>query len=200
MDRARARGSALRAAALHPDRSSKTTSRRSACRARRARSLLKGFVSDRDAFQVKKIKDAGAIVIAKSNMARVRVQPVRDAELAAGTHEESVRARPRAGRLERRHGGGRRRQLRGRRARQRHRQLDPRAVVAHRPRRHSVDDGIDEPGRRDSAELPRGHRRADGAHGGRHGRGLPGDRRRRSRRPDDQRAAGAAPCPRMPSR
>src|SRR5690242_12942065 len=37
---------------------------------------LQGFVSDKDAFQVKKIKDAGAIVIAKTNMAEWAFSPV----------------------------------------------------------------------------------------------------------------------------
>jgi Asp-tRNA(Asn)/Glu-tRNA(Gln) amidotransferase A subunit family amidase len=36
---------------------------------------LAGFVSDRDAFQVKRVKDAGAIVIAKSNMAEWAFTP-----------------------------------------------------------------------------------------------------------------------------
>lgn len=37
---------------------------------------LAGFVSDKDAFQVKQIKDAGAIVLAKSNMAEWAFSPV----------------------------------------------------------------------------------------------------------------------------
>lgn len=37
---------------------------------------LKGFVSDKDAFQVKRIKEAGAIVLAKSNMAEFAFSPV----------------------------------------------------------------------------------------------------------------------------
>ena len=37
---------------------------------------LAGFVSDKDAFQVKRIKDAGAIVLAKSNMAEWAFSPV----------------------------------------------------------------------------------------------------------------------------
>jgi len=37
---------------------------------------LQGFVSDKDAFPVKKIKDAGAIVIAKTNMAEWAFSPV----------------------------------------------------------------------------------------------------------------------------
>jgi amidase len=36
---------------------------------------LKGFVANRDAFQVKRIKDAGAIVLAKSNMAEFAFSP-----------------------------------------------------------------------------------------------------------------------------
>jgi Asp-tRNA(Asn)/Glu-tRNA(Gln) amidotransferase A subunit family amidase len=36
---------------------------------------LKGFVSDKDAFEVKRIKDAGAIVLAKSNMAEFAFSP-----------------------------------------------------------------------------------------------------------------------------
>ncbi|MBE3075260.1 MAG: amidase, partial [Actinobacteria bacterium] len=36
---------------------------------------LKGFVSNRDAFQVKRVKDAGAIVLAKSNMAEFAFSP-----------------------------------------------------------------------------------------------------------------------------
>ena len=36
---------------------------------------LQGFVSDKDAFQVKRIKDAGAIVIAKTNMAEFAFSP-----------------------------------------------------------------------------------------------------------------------------
>ena len=37
---------------------------------------LKGFVSDKDAFQVKRIKEAGAIVLAKSNMAEFAFSPI----------------------------------------------------------------------------------------------------------------------------
>ncbi len=37
---------------------------------------LAGFVSNKDAFQVRKIKEAGAIVIAKSNMAEWAFSPV----------------------------------------------------------------------------------------------------------------------------
>ena len=56
-------------------RSSRTTSRPSACRAPTDRSRSQGFVSSKDAFQVKRIKDAGAIVLAKSNMAEWAFTP-----------------------------------------------------------------------------------------------------------------------------
>src|SRR4029453_5358830 len=36
---------------------------------------MKGFVSDKDAFQVRKIKEAGAIVLAKSNMGEFPFSP-----------------------------------------------------------------------------------------------------------------------------
>ena len=48
--------------------------------------------------------------------------------------------------------------------RQRHRQLDPRSVVTSGARRHSIDDGVDEPRWRDAAQFAGGHRRTDGAH------------------------------------
>ena len=74
---------------------------------------LKGFVSDRDAFQVKRIKAAGAIVLAKSNMAEFAFSPVRDRQLdPAWIHEESLRARPGDRRFERRHRRRRCRELR----------------------------------------------------------------------------------------
>jgi len=46
---------------------------------------LKGFVSDKDAFQVKKIKAAGAIVIAKTNMAEYAFSPYETVNSLQGT-------------------------------------------------------------------------------------------------------------------
>ena len=137
-----------RPAALHPDdregqlRDDRPAERQRLARARRASSR------PRTRSRCSAVKDAGAIVLAKSNMAEWAFTPVRDAELdPAGLHEESVRARSRHGRIERRHRGGGRRQLRRRRPRQRHRQLDSRAVVAPGAGRHPLDDGADEPRR-----------------------------------------------------
>ena len=54
---------------------------------------LKGFVSTRDAFQVQRLKEAGAIVLAKSNMGGMGVHALRDGQFdPARLHEESLRA------------------------------------------------------------------------------------------------------------
>ena len=84
----------------------------------------------------------------------VGVHAVRDGQLdSARLHEEPLRAGSRDRRIERRHGRGGRREPRRRWPRQRYRQLDPRAVVSSGAGRHSFDDGADEPGRGDSAQL-----------------------------------------------
>ena len=122
---------------------------------------LAGFVSSKDAFQVKRIKEAGAIVLAKSNMAEWAFTPIRDAELdSSRLHEEPVRARSCHGRIERRYRRVGRGELRRRGPRIRHRQLDSRAVVAPGAGRHSIDDGADEPRGRDAAQPAGRHRRA----------------------------------------
>jgi amidase len=60
-----------------------------------------------DAFMVRRLREAGAIVLAKSNMAEFAFSPYETVgSFAAGLHVQPVRAEPRAGRLERRHGGG----------------------------------------------------------------------------------------------
>ena len=59
---------------------------------------LKGFVSDRDAFQVKRIKAAGAIVLAKSNMAEFAFTPYETVSsilrAIPGTHTTSIVSPP----------------------------------------------------------------------------------------------------------
>ena len=82
----------------------------------------------------------------------VGVHAVRNGQFhPAGLHEEPVRAGPRDGRLQRGHGSGGGCEFRRGRPRQRHRQLDPRPLVAPGARRDSLDDGADEPRRRDAA-------------------------------------------------
>ena len=179
------RDQSVRSTASRP--SSRTTSRRSACRARPARSRSKGFVSNRDAFLVKRIKDAGAIVLAKSNMAEFAFTPYETvSSILPGYTQESVRARSRDRGIERRHGGGGRRQLRRDRPRQRHRQFDPRAVIASSARRHPLDDGADEPQRGGTAQPAGGHRRTDDPHGRGRGGRFSGDRRSGPSRPGDR--------------
>ena len=119
---------------------------------------LEGFVSDKDAFQVARIKAAGAIVIAKTNMAEFAFSPQESLSSIQGHTRNPYDARSRAGRIERRHRGVRGGEFCDGRARQRHRQFDSRPVRAHRARRHSIDDGPDEPRGRAAAELPRRYR------------------------------------------
>ena len=54
---------------------------------------LKGYAPSEDAFQVKRIKEAGAIVLAKSNMAEFAFSPVRDGELACCPATRGIRTR-----------------------------------------------------------------------------------------------------------
>ncbi len=69
---------------------------------------LASFVSSKDAFQVSKVKAAGAIVLAKSNMAEWAFTPYRDAQLdSSRIHQEPLRARSRHGGIEWRNGGRR---------------------------------------------------------------------------------------------
>ena len=100
---------------------------------------LEGFVSTKDAFQVKRVKEAGAIVLAKSNMAEWAFTPYETVSsiLPGYTKNPYALDRVTAG-----SSGGTaavgRRQLRADRPRQRHRQLDSRAVVAPGARRASA--------------------------------------------------------------
>ena len=87
-----------------------------------------------DGFVVKKLRDAGAIIIAKANLHELaRAGTTR--QLARRADEEPVRPDAHARRIERRHRRGDRRELRRARHRQRHRPVDPIAVVGQQPRR-----------------------------------------------------------------
>ncbi len=138
-------------------------------------------------------REAGAIVLAKSNLAEWAFTPLRDGELdPARLHAQPVRARPRDRRLERRHGGGGRGEPRRGGVRHRHRQLDPRAVVVPGARRHPLDDGAHVARRRRAAQRVGRRRRPDGAHRRRRGGRVPGRRRRRSGRLGDAQADASA--------
>ena len=109
---------------------------------------LKGMMTGADAFIVKRLRDAGAVMIAKSNMAEFAFSPVETVNsiLPGYTRNPYDTSRVTA-RIERRLGRRRRRQLRGDRARQRHRRLHPRPGRAPGAGRPAIDDGAWSAGR-----------------------------------------------------
>ena len=108
----------------------------------------------------------------------VRVRSDGNGELAAARlHAQPVCPRSRHGRLERRDGRGGRRELRRRRPRHGHRQLHPRAVIAHQSGGHSFDDGTDQSRWHRSVVFEPRHRWPDGAECGRCSRRVRCDRR-----------------------
>src|SRR3954469_434251 len=139
---------------------------------------LQGFVSNKDAFQVKRIKDAGAIVLAKSNMAEFAFSPVETVNSLMPGYTRNPYALDRvtagssggtaaAGGANFRAAGlgtDTRNSVRRPAPRHRHRHLDPRPAPAPQLARHPLARGADEP-RRHRAAVPRqGRGRADGAH------------------------------------
>jgi Asp-tRNA(Asn)/Glu-tRNA(Gln) amidotransferase A subunit family amidase len=70
---------------------------------RRGSLALKGWIPTRDATMVRLIREAGAIVLTKSNMAEWAFTPYETVSSILPVHEEPVRARSRDRRLERRH-------------------------------------------------------------------------------------------------
>ena len=102
---------ARRSAALRPDdREGQLPDDRAADR--RGNIALKGYAPTQDAFQVKRIKEAGAIVLAKSNMAEFAFSPDETVNsVLPGLHEKSVRARSRDRGIVRRNRGRRRRPI-----------------------------------------------------------------------------------------
>jgi hypothetical protein len=141
---------------------------------------LAGFVSPKDAFQVARVKAAGAIVLAKSNMAEWAFTPYETVSSILPGYTKT------------------RRELRHGRAGERHRQFHPRSVLAPGARGHPVDDGSHESRRSDAAEPARRHRGADGANGRGCGQGVRGRRGCRPRRRGDGNCLGpsAAGLPR----
>ena len=89
---------------------------------------LKGSIPDRDAFLVRKLREAGAIMLAKSNMAEFAWSPFETVGSLLPGYTRNPYALDRVhGRLQWRDSGGGRRQLRRGRPGNRYRQLDPRA-------------------------------------------------------------------------
>ena len=91
---------------------------------------MKGVVPSTDAFMVKKIREAGALILYKSNMAEWAFSPVLTESSIAGCHPQSLCAGPRTCGLQRRNGClGRGQSLRGRPGHG-YGRLHPRARVA----------------------------------------------------------------------
>ena len=141
---------------------------------------LKGMMTGADAFVVKRLRDAGAVMIAKSNMAEFAFSPVETVNsiLPGYTRNPYDTSRVTAGSS----GGsaaGAAANFGGDRPRQRHRRFDPRTGRAPGARRPAIDDGPGQPIRRRAAEPRRRHRRRGDANGRRYRRGAAGDRRTR---------------------
>ena len=136
--------------------------------------LLEGSIPPDDAFVVKKLRDAGAIILAKVNMS----------EFASGAAHQLARRRDAQSSRSAAHAVGivgrhRRRDCRGvchRRPGHRHRRIDPRTRHRQRHRRPEADARVVEPRRHHPARPQLRYRRADGEK--RRGR------RRRARRDD----------------
>ncbi|SPE43498.1 hypothetical protein SBA3_940009 [Candidatus Sulfopaludibacter sp. SbA3] len=148
---------------------------------------LAGYLPDKDAFQVKRIKEAGAIVLAKSNMAEWAFSPYETVNsiLPGYTRNPYALDRVTAGSsggtagIQRRHGGFRGRQHGPGGARQRYRQFHPRPFLAPGAGGDSLHDGADQPRRSSAAQSAGRYRGADGPHGGGCRESVPGDRGRR---------------------
>ena len=108
---------------------------------------LKGSIPPDDAFQVRRIREAGAIVLAKSNMAEWAFSPMlTESSIAGVTRNPYDLERVPAG-----SSGGTAAAVAASFGAvglgHRHRQFDQRPVFAQRAGRHSLDDGVDQPRR-----------------------------------------------------
>ena len=116
-----------------------------------------------DAFQVKKLRDAGAVILGKTTMHELAAGITTISSLTGQTRNPYDLYRV-PGRIERRHRRGDRRELRGRGHGQRHVRIDSHSggePESRRPARHARPV---EPQRRDAAVVDAGHRRPAGAH------------------------------------
>ena len=117
------------------------------------------YANDRppdDATFVKRLRDAGAIILAKANLAEYADR--RRAQLVRRDVLQSVRHRARARHVERRLGDLRGRQPRDLRDRRGNRRVDSLAGGGQQPRRPRADAGTGEPRRHDGRGLEHAHR------------------------------------------
>ena len=141
-----------------------------------------------DAFQVKKLRDAGAVILGKTTMHELAAGITTISSLTGQTRNP-YDLLSRARRIERRHRRGDRRQLRGRGHGQRHVRIDPHSRGEPEPGRPARHARPVEPHRRDAAVVDAGHRRTAGAQRHRSRDHARRDRRRRSGRCDHRRSA-----------
>ncbi len=123
--------------------------------------LLEGSIPPDDAFVVKKLRAAGAIVLAKVNMSEFASGP--RAQLARRPVAQPARPDAHAVGIVGRHRRGDRRRLRAARHGHRHRRLDPRPFDLERHRRAEADAWAAQPQRHHPAVADLRHRRTDGA-------------------------------------
>jgi len=121
---------------------------------------LAGWIPPDDAFLVKKLRDAGAVIIAKSNMHEFAYGITTLGSLFGQTRNPYA-AGPQPRRFQRRHRGRDRRQFCRHRHGQRHLRFDPHPGVAQQPGRNPRDTGARQPQRDHSTFQHAGHRRAD---------------------------------------
>ena len=113
-----------------------------------------------DGFVVKRLRDAGAIVVAKANLHELARAGTSVSSLGGQTKNPyEFNAHPR--RIQRRHRRGDRRELRRARHRQRHRPVDPLAVIRERAGRVAGDARAGEPRRHDAVQHHARRRRPD---------------------------------------
>ena len=137
------------------------------------------YIPSTDATIVRRLRDAGAVVLAKTNLPDWAAGFVSHSSTASLT-KNPLRARPISGRIERGHRRGCRGESRHRRDRRGNRRLHPGSGILLQPLRAPVHDRVGEPNRPLSAREPTGHGRADGANGRRRGEAV---RRARGIRP-----------------
>lgn len=126
---------------------------------------LKDSIPGKDAEQIAKLKEAGAIILGKTNLHEFAFG-ITTSKLPWRANEKSVRARPLSRRLQRRHRCGGRGQFRRSRPWDRHRRIDSHPVQLQQPGGHTPYGRFVQSRRHHPAGLDAGRRRPDGPHGG----------------------------------
>lgn len=113
-----------------------------------------------DAFMIKKLKDAGAIILAKANLSEFAINT--DTNSSLGKQTWNPYDLKKSGRLQRRYRRIACIQLWRSRSRHRYRRFDPHPFVMEQHCRHPSNDWPDKPRRHHSARVVPGRRRTNG--------------------------------------